>query len=121
MAKSEVFPNGAAKENPAKTRPVGGPFSGRGRGDPENDIRRADYRIVIAAIGVACAADVLLTIGGAQGGSGWMVSVYDHKKQHREYAHSIAELHGLLFNVIDYYASTAEDADVAYGIGELRG
>jgi hypothetical protein len=114
--KSGVFPNGSTKEKATATRPVGGPFAGAGRSDPENDIRRADSRLIVAAIGISCAADVLLTIGGAQGGIGYMVSVYDHKQQHRTYAHSIDELHGLLWRVIDYYASTAEDVVSAWGL-----
>lgn len=120
MAKSEVFGNGTRKEAVSAARPVGGPFAGRVRGDPENDLRRADSRIIVAAIGVACAADVLLTIGGAQGGIGYMVSVYDHKQQHRTYAHTIDELHERLWGVIDYYATSAEDVVVTWGLEGAR-
>ena len=120
MAKGAVFGgNGKTAEKVREARPVGGPFAGVASGGPESDIRNADSRIVIAAIGICCAADTLLSIGGAKGGRGFSVTAYDGK-QHREYARDIGELHQLLYKVMDFYASPSEDWEDAYGIAGLR-
>jgi hypothetical protein len=99
--------------------PKGNPFAPR-RGGGTCDIGGADSRVVIAAIGTCCAANVLLTIGGAQGGRGYMVSVYADGQQHRDYGHDNDELETLLLLVIEAYRSEAEDPYVAYGIEERR-
>lgn len=96
---------------PAKTNPFAARSAAR-----TCDIGGADHRVVIAAIGTCCAANVLLTIGGAQGGRGYMVSVYADGQQHRDYAHDNDELEHLLRLVIEAYASESEDPYVLYGI-----
>lgn len=99
--------------------PKGNPFAPRSGGST-CDISGADSRIIVAAIGTCCAANVLLTIGGAQGGRGYMVSVYADGEQHRDYGHDNDELEALLLLVIEAYRSEAEDPYVAYGIEGKR-
>jgi hypothetical protein len=84
------------------------------------DIGGADSRIIIAAIGTACASNVLLTIGAAAGGRGYMVSVYADGQQHRDYGADNEELEALLLLVIEAYRSESEDPYSAYGIEERR-
>lgn len=120
MPKQKVFPNGRERESlPADGAVKGNPFASRGRAGT-CDIGSADRSIVIAAIATAVAAGVLLTIGGAQGGRGYMVSVYSDGIQHRDYAHDNEELEQLLLCVIEAYKSDAEDVYLLYGIGERR-
>lgn len=117
MAKSKVFPNGREREAlPADGFVKGNPFKARGSG-VTCDVGSADRSVIIAAIGTCVAAGVLLTIGGAQGGRGYMVSVYCDGAQHRDYASNNDELRELLICVIDAYASSAEDVYQVYGIG----
>jgi hypothetical protein len=120
MAKGLSGLNGKARtEDLVHRPPKANPFAARQR-HRTCDIGGADSRVIIAAIGTACAANVLLTIGGAQGGRGYMVSVYAGGVQHRDYAADNDELESLLLLVVEAYASEAEDPYVAYGIEGRR-
>jgi len=120
VARSKVFPNGRERENlPADGYVRGNPFAHNG-GAAACDVSTVDSRLIIAAIGTCIAASVLLTIGGAQGGRGYMVSVYCDGVQHRDYGHNNAELEELLLQVIEAYRSPAEDPYVAYGLEARR-
>lgn len=115
-----MFPNGREREALAADGVVkGNPFAVRDRG-LACDVGAADRAVIIAAIGTCVAAGVLLTIGGAQGGRGFMVSVYSNGHQHRDYAHNTEELEQLLLLVIEAYKSDAEDAYALYGIEGRR-
>lgn len=120
MAKGLGALNGKARPGDLVHKPPkGNPFAARG-GARTCDIGSADSRVVIAAIGTSCAAGVLLTIGGASGNRGYMVSVYADGVQHRDYAHDNDELESLLLLVIEAYASEAEDPYTLYGIEGRR-
>jgi hypothetical protein len=120
MAKGLGALNGKARPGDLVHKPTKvNPFATRG-GRATCDIGGADSRVIIAAIGTCCAAGVLLTIGGAQGGRGYMVSVYADGQQHRDYGHDNDELEALLLLVIEAYASESEDPYVAYGIEGRR-
>jgi hypothetical protein len=112
--------NGKARPDSLVHRPPkGSPFAARSRART-CDISGADSRIIIAAIGTACAANVLLTIGGAAGGRGYMVSVYADGVQHRDYGADNEELEALLLLVIEAYRSESEDPYALYGIEGRR-
>jgi hypothetical protein len=120
MTKSKVFPNGRERETLSADGVVkGNPFAARGRLGT-CDIGGVDSRLLVAAIGTCVAAGVLLTVGGAQGGRGYMVSVYSNGIQHRDYAHDNEELEQLLLLVVEAYQSESEDAYALYGIEERR-
>lgn len=82
------------------------------------DIGGADARIIITAIGVAVASNVLLTIGGAQGGRGYLVSVYSGGQSYKRYATDNAELEEVLKVLIEFYRSPSEDP---YEVYRIRG
>jgi hypothetical protein len=120
MAKHLGALNGKARPGDLVHKPPkGNPFAAR-HSYRTCDIGGADSRIIIAAIGTACAANVLLTIGGAQGGRGYMVSVYADGQQHRDYGADNEELEALLLLVIESYRSESEDPYALYGIEERR-
>lgn len=82
------------------------------------DIGGANAAVIIAAIGTAVAANVLLTIGGAQGGRGYLVSVYSGGQSHKRYATDNLELEEVLRVMIEFYRSPSEDP---YELYRIRG